>query len=130
MGQAVINSVLNDLEAQANLTAIIGTNIYPQAAPDDMLPVMVYQASDGIRERFYVGSFGLQTDTMSMNFYSEDYDQLTGIRDILDARYHGFSGNLTDGTTVSLIENTVAIYSTESGNSNIYRLSYEIDIIT
>ena len=52
MGQAIINSLLNDLEVQQEIIDTVGTNIYPLRAPNNILPTIVYQPSDGIRESF------------------------------------------------------------------------------
>ena len=130
MGQAIINSLLNDLEVQQEIIDTVGINIYPLRAPNNTLPVIVYQPSDGIRESFYRGSFGLQTDTVVFNVFTTRYDTLTSIRELFNSRYHGFSGTLNDGTDVQRIVVNTSFYALEEGNNSIYRLTTELDIFT
>lgn len=130
MGQAIINSLINDLEQQTAIIDTVGTDIYPLRAPGGKLPVCVYLTSDGIRAQGYKGGFGLQTDTVVLNFYGTDYDVITTIRDLFDSRYNGFSGLLSDDTLVQRIILNTSFLTLEDGNEAIYRLTTELDLIT
>ena len=130
MGQTIINSVINDLEQQAVIASTVGSDIYPLRSPSGVLPVCVYLPSDGIRQSFFKGSFGLQTDTVVFNFYGRDYDIITTIRDLFDSRYNGFSGTLNDGTLVQRITVNTSFLTLEDGNEAIYRLTTELDLTT
>lgn len=128
MGQAIINSLVNDLEAETTIASTVGTRIYPLRAPNDDLPVIVYQPSDGIRESFYRGAFGLQIDTVVLNVYTDSYDTLASIREAITSRYNGFHGAFNDGTTIQRILVNTSFYALEEGNNSVYRLTTELDI--
>ena len=130
MSQTVINAFIDDMEQQQFIQDTVGTRIYPLTAPDGELPTIIYTPSDGIVVNNYSSSQGLRTTTVVLTVYDNSYDVVAGIRDSLESRYHGFSGELNNGQIASRIVMNTALYSLEEENSSVTRLIAEFDIIS
>ena len=76
----------------------------------------------GIRDSYYINSFGLLRYDIEMNIYSTDFIEKERLVDALVARLHGFSGEIGDSSRISRfrISSVIPTFENDS-NPTIYR---------
>ena len=100
-------AIVSVLEADATLTALVGTRIYPQEAPqDETLPLVLYATSDPSQAESMAGWVDLYDQAFRFDCYGGDssgsYASAKAVAQAVRDRLHAFArGPVTvDGETV------------------------------
>jgi type II secretory pathway pseudopilin PulG len=86
------------LQDQSNITDLIGTRLYPDAAPQTaILPLIVYAKQSTDRNHTLRGAVGICTARIQLDVYGSSRTVCESIMDLVRLSVDGFQGNW--GTT-------------------------------
>lgn len=81
------------LAAQAGISALVGTRIYPLVAPEGaVMPCIVYQRIGGSRVVSHSGDSELARPRIQVSAWAETYDEAKSIAEAVVAATSGYSG--------------------------------------
>ena len=131
MTVAVQEAFVANLLAIDGLETLISNRVYPLAVPSSApLPSIQYRFSDGFREPYFRNSFGLTEYEVQMDVYSTSYRVLQTIVDLIEAHFHGFSGELATGVLAQRIIVTNTLNTIDTSNGEVYRTIIELTLNT
>jgi hypothetical protein len=93
--------VRNALVADAAVSAVVGSRIYPVLAPSSAaLPLITWRRSSVLRTMGLGGPTGVTTVTLSLEIYAETYQAVRELADLCRVALDGY-GATVDNVTVS-----------------------------
>lgn len=63
--------------------------VRPLISKDKALPAVTYSVRNGVRDLFYVGSYGLRTTGFDVSVYSKTYAEMQTLKNALISALHG-----------------------------------------
>jgi NAD-dependent SIR2 family protein deacetylase len=92
------------LSSASNITAIIGTNIYPDITPQNVdYPFIVYSIIDSNPVDFKDGQSNLEEIDLQIDVYTQNYDTTQNLANLIRNRLDRFVGTL-EGVEVQTIK--------------------------
>jgi hypothetical protein len=92
------------LSTASNITAIIGTNIYPDITPQNVdYPFIVYSIIDSSPVDFKDGQSNLEEIDLQIDVYTQNYDTTQNLSNLIRNRLDRFVGTL-EGVEVQTIK--------------------------
>lgn len=92
------------LSTASNITAIIGTNIYPDITPQNVdYPFIVYSIIDSNPVDFKDGQSNLEEIDLQIDVYTQNYDTTQNLANLIRNRLDRFVGTL-EGVEVQSIK--------------------------
>jgi hypothetical protein len=92
------------LSTASNITAIIGTNIYPDITPQNVdYPFIVYSIIDSNPVDFKDGQSNLEEIDLQIDVYTQNYDTTQNLSNLIRNRLDRFVGTL-EGVEVQTIK--------------------------
>lgn len=92
------------LSTASNITAIIGTNIYPDITPQNVdYPFIVYSIIDSNPVDFKDGQSNLEEIDLQIDVYTQNYDTTQNLANLIRNRLDRFVGTL-EGVEVQTIK--------------------------
>jgi hypothetical protein len=92
------------LSAASNITAIIGTNIYPDITPQNVdYPFIVYSIIDSNPVDFKDGQSNLEEIDLQIDVYTQNYDTTQNLSNLIRNRLDRFVGTV-EGVEVQSIK--------------------------
>jgi hypothetical protein len=92
------------LSSASNITAIIGTNIYPDITPQNVdYPFIVYSIIDSNPVDFKDGQSNLEEIDLQIDVYTQNYDTTQNLSNLIRNRLDRFVGTL-EGVEVQTIK--------------------------
>ena len=119
------NGLVAYLLAQSSISSLVGANIQPPPAPEDLAsyPCITYQSASDVSENANDGPVGVCTARIVFDCHALRYLDARNIALALKAVLNGYSGTLPDGTRVFLAESANLADRFEDG-SRIYCTSF------
>lgn len=112
----------------SELRTILPTaTVRPALGKDYSLPAAVYSVRNGMRDLFYVNSYGLRTTELTVTIYAKTYEELQDLKELLVNRFHGFSGTLGI-TTISKSAVTNVLDGFDTALETIHRSTIIIEV--
>ena len=95
------------------------------------LPVIIYSVSSDTRNAVLGNRFVGRNRSVSLRFYTQDYNDICAVVDAVRARYDGFFGpiNIT-GAGIAHAEVTNVVESFDSSDDLTYMAAFTIEFIT
>ena len=92
------------LSSASNITAIIGTNIYPDITPQNVdYPFIVYSIIDSNPVDFKDGQSNLEEIDLQIDVYTQNYDTTQNLSNLIRNRLDRFVGTV-EGVEVQTIK--------------------------
>jgi hypothetical protein len=92
------------LSTASNITAIIGTNIYPDITPQNVdYPFIVYSIIDSSPVDFKDGQSNLEEIDLQIDVYTQNYDTTQNLANLIRNRLDRFVGTV-EGVEVQTIK--------------------------
>jgi hypothetical protein len=92
------------LSSASNITAIIGTNIYPDITPQNVdYPFIVYSIIDSSPVDYKDGQSNLEEIDLQIDVYTQNYDTTQNLANLIRNRLDRFVGTL-EGVEVQTIK--------------------------
>ena len=92
------------LSTASNITAIIGTNIYPDITPQNVdYPFIVYSIIDSNPVDFKDGQSNLEEIDLQIDVYTQNYDTTQNLANLIRNRLDRFVGTV-EGVSVQTIK--------------------------
>jgi hypothetical protein len=63
--------------------------VRPAMGKDKVLPVVIYAVRNGMRDTYYVDSFGLRSTEFTVTVYSKSYTALQDLKESIVSKFHG-----------------------------------------
>ena len=115
------------LSGYAGLTALVGSRIYPNRAPQNCtMPAVVYQQVTDRRTYTKDGYAGLAWPLFQISCYAETYEQAEAVRAQVEAALHACLGKF-DGLTVEAVRLEGSTDQFEDG-SDLHRVLLQVRI--
>jgi NAD-dependent SIR2 family protein deacetylase len=96
--------IYSRLSTASNITAIIGTNIYPDITPQNVdYPFIVYSIIDSSPVDFKDGQSNLEEIDLQIDVYTQNYDTTQNLANLIRNRLDRFVGTL-EGVEVQTIK--------------------------
>lgn len=93
------------LAANAGVSAIVSTRIYPHSAPQSAtMPYIVYQRIDAVHEHHMRGASGMYHSRVQLDLYVSSYSGLIALRDVVRLALDGYVGDITVGSDIVRIK--------------------------
>jgi Protein of unknown function (DUF3168) len=98
MSQNLPNGLFSLLTADAGISALIGTRVYPVVLPENpTLPALLYKFVGGQSDPT-LDTSGEQKLRLELDCYGASFDDASALRDAVTAALNGYQGTLSDGT--------------------------------
>lgn len=98
MSQNLPAGIFSLLTANAAVSALIASRVYPVLLPEDpTLPAICYKLIGG-RSDATLSTSGMQRTRLEINCYGADYDGASALRTAVIKALEGYQGALSDGT--------------------------------
>ena len=92
------------LSTASNITAIVGTNIYPDITPQNVdYPFIVYSVIDSNPVDYKDGQSNLEEIDLQIDVYTQNYDTTQNIANLIRNRLDRFVGTV-EGVSVQTIK--------------------------
>jgi hypothetical protein len=96
--------IYSRLSTASNITAIIGSNIYPDITPQNVdYPFIVYSIIDSSPVDFKDGQSNLEEIDLQIDVYTQNYDTTQNLSNLIRNRLDRFVGTL-EGVEVQTIK--------------------------
>jgi hypothetical protein len=94
--------IRNRLVADAAVSALVGSRVYPVLAPATAtLPLVTWRRSSISRQQTLAGPLGMPTVFLSMDVYAETYEAVRELADTVRKSLDGWGGTSQDGVRVA-----------------------------
>jgi hypothetical protein len=94
--------VRNRLVADAAVSALVGSRVYPVLAPATAsLPFITWRRSSISRQQTLAGPLGMPTVFLSVDLYAETYEAVRDLSDAVRKCLDGWGGTSQDGVRVA-----------------------------
>lgn len=104
-------------------TTLPTVTIRPALGKQYALPAAIYSVRNGVRDLFYVGSYGMKSTEFTVTIYSKSYEEIQDLKALVVNQFHGFSGDL-ETSTVSKIEVSNILDGYDDALETIHRTTF------
>jgi hypothetical protein len=104
------------LSTASNITAIIGTNIYPDITPQNVdYPFIVYSVIDSNPVDFKDGQSNLEEIDLQIDVYTQNYDTTQNLANLIRNRLDRFVGTVegVEVQTIKYIRQSSQVFNAE-----------------
>jgi hypothetical protein len=104
------------LSTATNITAIVGTNIYPDITPQNVdYPFIVYSIIDSNPVDFKDGQSNLEEIDLQIDVYTQNYDTTQNLANLIRNRLDRFVGTVEGVSvqTIKYVRQTSQIFNAE-----------------
>ncbi len=116
------------LSTASNITAIIGTNIYPDITPQNVdYPFIVYSIIDSNPVDYKDGQSNLEEIDLQIDVYTQNYDTTQNLANLIRNRLDRFVGTV-EGVEVQTIKYMSSDSQVYNANLNVYWMSIDFMI--
>jgi hypothetical protein len=116
------------LSTASNITAIIGTNIYPDITPQNVdYPFIVYSIINSNPVDFKDGQSNLEEIDLQIDVYTQNYDTTQNLANLIRNRLDRFVGTV-EGVEVQSIRYMSSDSQVYNANLNVYWMSIDFMI--
>lgn len=124
------------LTAQAAITAIVGTKIYPNRIPQGTaLPCLMYSRTNTDHETQLAGAAGIATATMQIDCFATGAGGYMTVKNLANAvrvKLHGYRGYMgTEAVNDCSLQNEIDIYDepAHAEDHGTHRVSMDFQIV-
>ena len=127
----IANDFRADLLSVQAISDIVDDRVYPVVDRGKVLPSMVFTISSDSRMPSFGNRFYNRDRTITLRFYTKDYDQIAPLTALIRDRYDGFFGRL-NGTGIGIAHSEVSnvVESFDSTDDLTYTTVFSINFIT
>jgi NAD-dependent SIR2 family protein deacetylase len=116
------------LSTASNITAIIGTNIYPDITPQNVdYPFIVYSIINSNPVDFKDGQSNLEEIDLQIDVYTQNYDTTQNLANLIRNRLDRFVGTV-EGVEVQTIKYVSSDSQVYNADLNVYWMSVDFMI--
>ncbi len=116
------------LSTASTITAIIGTNIYPDITPQNVdYPFIVYSIINSNPVDFKDGQSNLEEIDLQIDVYTQNYDTTQNLANLIRNRLDRFVGTV-DGVEVQTINYVSSDSQVYNADLNVYWMSIDFMI--
>jgi NAD-dependent SIR2 family protein deacetylase len=116
------------LSTTSNITAIIGTNIYPDITPQNVdYPFIVYSIINSNPVDFKDGQSNLEEIDLQIDVYTQNYDTTQNLANLIRNRLDRFVGTV-EGVEVQTIKYVSSDSQVYNADLNVYWMSIDFMI--
>jgi glutamate-1-semialdehyde aminotransferase len=116
------------LSTASNITAIIGTNIYPDITPQNVdYPFIVYSTINSNPVDFKDGQSNLEEIDLQIDVYTQNYDTTQNLANLIRNRLDRFVGTV-EGVEVQTINYVSSDSQVYNADLNVYWMSVDFMI--
>jgi hypothetical protein len=104
------------LSSASNITAIIGTNIYPDITPQNVdYPFIVYSIIDSNPVDFKDGQSNLEEIDLQIDVYTQNYDTTQNLSNLIRNRLDRFVGTIesVEVQTIKYVRQSSQVFNAE-----------------
>ena len=113
------------LSTASNITAIIGTNIYPDITPQNVdYPFIVYSIINSNPVDFKDGQSNLEEIDLQIDVYTQNYDTTQNLANLIRNRLDRFVGTV-EGVEVQSIKYMSSDSQVYNADLNVYWMSVD-----
>jgi len=113
------------LSTASNITAIIGTNIYPDITPQNVdYPFIVYSIINSNPVDFKDGQSNLEEIDLQIDVYTQNYDTTQNLANLIRNRLDRFIGTV-EGVEVQSIKYMSSDSQVYNADLNVYWMSID-----
>ena len=108
--------IYNRLTTDANITAYIGTKVYPDITPQDVqYPFVVYTITNSLPVDYKDGQSNLEEINLQIDVYTQSYDDTQEISNLIRNRLDRFVGSAegVEVQTIKYISSDSQVYNAE-----------------
>ena len=108
--------IYNRLTTDANITAYIGTKVYPDITPQDVqYPFVVYTITNSLPVDYKDGQSNLEEINLQIDVYTQSYDDTQEIANLIRNRLDRFVGSAegVEVQTIKYISSDSQVYNAE-----------------
>ena len=108
--------IYNRLTTDANITAYIGTKVYPDITPQDVqYPFVVYTIVNSLPVDYKDGQSNLEEINLQIDVYTQSYDDTQEISNLIRNRLDRFVGSAegVEVQTIKYISSDSQVYNAE-----------------
>ena len=108
--------IYNRLTTDANITAYIGTKVYPDITPQDVqYPFVVYTITNSLPVDYKDGQSNLEEINLQIDVYTQSYDDTQEISNLIRNRLDRFMGSAegVEVQTIKYISSDSQVYNAE-----------------
>lgn len=116
--------LIQDFSAELRATLPTVT-VRPALGKNYTLPAAVYSVRNGMRDLYYVGSYGLRNTELTVTIFSKSYSELQDLKQSFVNRFHGFSGTI-GLSTVSKMEITNIFDGFDDAMETVHRSTFTV----
>ena len=116
------------LSTATNITAIVGTNIYPDITPQNVdYPFVVYTATNSTPVDYKDGQSNLEEINLQIDVYTQNYDTTQNLANLIRNRLDRFVGTVegVEVQTIKYVSSNSQVYNAEL---SVYWLSIDFMI--
>ena len=116
------------LSTSTNITAIVGTNIYPDITPQNVdYPFVVYTATNSTPVDYKDGQSNLEEINLQIDVYTQNYDTTQNLANLIRNRLDRFVGTVegVEVQTIKYVSSNSQVYNAEL---SVYWLSIDFMI--
>ena len=116
------------LSTDSNITAIVGTNIYPDITPQNVdYPFVVYTATNSTPVDYKDGQSNLEEINLQIDVYTQNYDTTQNLANLIRNRLDRFVGTVEgiEVQTIKYVSSNSQVYNAEL---SVYWLSIDFMI--
>ena len=117
-------TIIEDLTNDSSINDFVNGNISPSINKNRTLPALIYNLSDGMRQTYFVGSYGHSEQGLDLMFYSTSYEVNKNFE---SAAIDKFNGTTSSNFGFSRVDNIST--STDSVDDDVYMSIVSITII-
>ena len=113
------------LSTATNITAIVGTNIYPDITPQNVdYPFVVYTATNSTPVDYKDGQSNLEEINLQIDVYTQNYDTTQNLANLIRNRLDRFVGTVEgiEVQTIKYVSSNSQVYNAEL---SVYWLSID-----
>jgi hypothetical protein len=116
------------LSTDSNITAIVGTNIYPDITPQNVdYPFVVYTATNSTPVDYKDGQSNLEEINLQIDVYTQNYDTTQNLANLIRNRLDRFVG-IVEGVEVQTIKYVSSNSQVYNAELSVYWLSIDFMI--
>ena len=116
------------LSTATHITAIVGTNIYPDITPQNVdYPFVVYTATNSTPVDYKDGQSNLEEINLQIDVYTQNYDTTQNLANLIRNRLDRFVGTVegVEVQTIKYVSSNSQVYNAEL---SVYWLSIDFMI--
>lgn len=120
--------IYNRLATEGNITAYIGTKIYPDITPQNVqYPFVVYTITNSLPVDYKDGQSNLEEITLQIDVYTQSYDDTQDLANLIRNRLDRFVGTV-EGVEVQTIKYVSSDSQVFNAELSVYWMSIDFMI--